>query len=109
MATDTSRATNHQRDRRIRQIEAEIVDATDQRYWNLSAELADLIAQSNAERGIHHTNPLNLQEPTEHPNDAFRRAMQAATAERQRLVADQTDTTPKSITGGTQRTMIVNV
>ena len=95
------------RDRRIKQIEIEIVDATDQRYLNLSTELADLIAESNAERGIHHETPLDLQEPTPTPNDAFRASLRRAREVREAITEKQSRT-QGSVTGGVMRTNVLD-
>jgi hypothetical protein len=101
--------TAAQRDRQIKRLEVLLTDADGDRFYALSCELSELIAAQQAEQGgIHHETPLDLQEPTEHPNDAFRQAMQAAITERRRL-ADKPSTMPVSETGGTQLTQIVNV
>lgn len=97
--------TSAQRDQRIRQLEVELIDATDSRYERLSNELVELVAQSNAERG---TTPLDLQEETPTPNDNYRAALRRAVEERRRL-AEKPSTAPQSVTGGVMRTTIVNV
>jgi hypothetical protein len=96
------------RDRRIRQIEIQIVDATDQRYWDLSLELSELIAESNAERGLHHDVPIDLQADTPTPQDSYRAALRRARDEQERL-ADKPSTVPVSEAGAVVWTTVTNV
>ena len=97
-----------QRDRRIRQLEIELVDATDQRYWDLSAELSELVAEVNAEQEVVGNVADDLQDPSTMTRDQiWRQSMQRAREVRAKITKKQSQGM-HSEAGGTWRTDVTD-